>query len=333
MPNTQPAPFGELFSSAWSTVRERMNVLLPGVIMFTVLSALTQIPFAGLEQQGAPPTPENVTIAVVASVASMIIGIIAYLYYLLAVTGGDQSVGTILKKTLPRIFPFIGLTLLIILKTFAWLAIIGAMIMGYAGYASYAGIGAGTALLPLGILLMVAGIICGIVLGPRYMLSPILWAVEGKGVSASVKRSYDVSSGYWGKIFGNTLLVGLIFLVIMIGVGIVSAIIGGILGAMAGAAVGGLLAGMLTMFFSQFYNVVLIAFLLKLSATIIVNPRGGPAAPVVTSAAPAAPAPSAPTAPKPIKAAAQVPTASKKPVKKAPAKKPAAKKAAPKKKA
>lgn len=323
MANTQPAPFGELLSSSWALVRERMKVLLPGVIVFAVVMVLTQIPLTALEAQGALPTAENVGIAIIASVVSVFASVIAYLYYLFALTGKDQSMGTILGRTFPRIFPFIWLMILVMVKTFTWLALLGAIVMAYA-----AGV-QNLTLVPVGALLIVAGILLGFIFGPRYMLAPVLWGVEGGSASGAVKRSYDVSKGYWGKILGNTLLLALIFLVIMVGVGIVAGILGGIGGAAAGAVGGSIVAGLVTTFFSQFYNAVLIAFLLKLTATIIVNPRGGSSvsAPAKTPAAPAAPA-----APKPVKAAAPAPVASKAPAKKAPSK-PAPKKAAPKKKA
>lgn len=317
MPVTQPAPFADLLSSAWTLVKSRMNVLLPGVILFAIIAVLVQMPLAGIERMDAAPTPENIGIAVVASLASVLATVIGYLYYLLAVTGTDTSVGTILKKTLPRIFPFIGLSLLIMLRTFAWISLVGGLVMMYGGMVTYAGnMESGAFFMLIGTALLVIGTVCALVLGPRYLLAPVLWVMEGSGVREAVKRSYAVSNGYWGKIFGNTLLLGLIFMIIMVCVGILAKIVGEIGDAMAGIMTGSILIGLVTAFFSQFYNVIFITFALKLSATIIAHPRGT-IAPVNVPAASV----------KPVKAATPLVSASRKPGKKAVAnKKPSPKK-------
>lgn len=333
MANIQPASFGDVLSSAWALVKERINLILGGVLLFTVLTSLTQIPLAGLDEE-AGILPEQVWIAVVASLASVLVGFAAYLYYLFSVTDTNQSFGGLLKKSVSRIFPFIGLSLLILLRTFAWLALVGGAIMAYAAMQTYAGNDAVMPLFGIGLALVIIGAICGILLSPRYMLAPILWAVEGSGVRESVRRSYDVTRGYWGKVFGNTLLLALIFMIVMVGVGMIADIVASMSEAMVGETGAALITIMITTFFSQFYNVIFIAFLLGLSATIIANPRGvtapingtPPAAPI-----PPSPPPSVKAAVPPVSVAKKLgPKAASKAKKSAP-KKPAGKKSAKKK--
>ena len=71
-------------------------------------------------------------------------------------------------------------------------------------------------LLPVYLGLFFIGLITLIILGPRFVLSPVLLVQEGKGVFDSAKISYKKTSGYWGKIFGNMFVAALIAIVVSV---------------------------------------------------------------------------------------------------------------------
>jgi len=303
--NSQPARFGELLSSAWAHFRERQNVILIGAVIFTVLGVAMQVPMSGVEQNPAGP---EIAMAVVAGIIGALVGMVSSLYFMIAVVRKETAPGAVLSQVWPRVFPFIGLSLLTMLKTYGWIAVVGVIIAAGAAW--------NPSLMPLGMLLIAAGIVCGVIFGPRYMLAGILWLVEGKSVRASVDRSYQITAGYWGKIVGNIVLVVLIFLLVMFVAGIVAGIAGGIGGAIGGQVGVMVFTGLVTGFISQCYSAFMNAFLLKLTATIVTNPRNGAAAAVVVPSTPA-------------KKALKKPQAT---MKKSPAKKTATKKTVSKKK-
>lgn len=278
--NSQPARFGELFSSAWTLFKDRFSIIFPGAVIFTIITVITQLPLPALS--GPASSGEGMLAAgsVAAGIIGSIAGIISGLYLLIAVIRKDASVGAVFTQVWPRVFPFIGLSLLTMLKTYTWIALVG-VILAAGGMVV-------PALAPIGFILIAVGIVCGVIFGPRYMLGGVLWLVEGKDVRTSVNRSYQITEGYWGKVVGNSLLVVLIFMAVMIGVGIVAGIVGGAGGAVGGTSVAILLSGLITGFVSQCYSGFMSAFLLKLAATIVTNPRTGG---TTVSAAPAAPTP------------------------------------------
>lgn len=87
-----------------------------------------------------------------------------------------------LQETLPRLgqffLPLLGLSLWLVVRSFVWIPIIG--------------------------------IVFAIVLGPRFALAPLILVKEKKGVFESTRESYLRTNGYWGKIFGNVLVVAIV---------------------------------------------------------------------------------------------------------------------------
>lgn len=66
------------------------------------------------------------------------------------------------------------------------------------------------------------GVIPAIILTPRFALAPVILANQKKGVLGSVSESYQKTRGYWGKIMGNLIVVGLVCLLVSWGVSLVT---------------------------------------------------------------------------------------------------------------
>lgn len=110
----------------------------------------------------------------------------------------------------------------------------------------------------------IIGIIPAIILGPRFALSPYLLVKENKSITATVRKSHAATNGYWGKIVGNSILMGLIFLGVSIVVGIPLALLKLIMTPLH-------LLG--TLVLGQILTVFMMFFMVQLAETILKNPR------------------------------------------------------------
>lgn len=121
---------------------------------------------------------------------SILIGTAAQAYFLLLALGKGKDAIAILNGV-PKLFlPLLGVWLWSVLRSFIWIPILG--------------------------------LIPAIILGPRFLLAPIILVREGKGVLESVQSSYVRTSGYWGKIIGNLIVVALVCFLAMIVLGLLS---------------------------------------------------------------------------------------------------------------
>lgn len=150
---------------------------------------------------------------------SMLIGLLAKSYFVVLAVKGMTDPGAAVQTTLAKIVPLIGLWLWLFIRTFIWIPIIG--------------------------------VIIAIIIGPRFILSPLYLLEQGKGVMESTSTSMRHTSGYWGKIIGNALVVGIVAGICGI---ILSKIVTGVLGMM----IGGFVAAMIMQFVAGFMAVFMI---------------------------------------------------------------------------
>ena len=155
---------------------------------------------------------------------------IAKSYFLVVAVKGMTDPAAALQATMMWLLPLIGLWIWLALRTFIWIPVIG--------------------------------IIVAIILGPRFLLSPLYLLEHNKGAMEAARMSYAKTKGYWGKIFGNALVFGI---VTMVCAAVISKILVGILGLMAG----GFLAAMIT----QFAGALLVVFSMQLARTVMENSR------------------------------------------------------------
>lgn len=166
---------------------------------------------------------------------SMLIGwlvsLLAYAYYsLVAVEGKDVS-GTFDRMKVAFI-PLVGVSIWSMLRSFVWIPIIG--------------------------------LIPAIILGPRFIVAPLIQLVEGKGVMASVSESYARTVGYWAKIFGNMIVVAIIAMVVSM---MISMLLSMVLSGFSSVMI------VVTQIVSQAVMAFATVFAVRLAHTILQHPR------------------------------------------------------------
>jgi len=169
---------------------------------------------------------------IVMSVVVMIaIGLVTSAYFSILVIKEMDDPMAILSKTPGLILPLFGLGLWIMLRTFIWIPIIG--------------------------------IIPAIILGPRFIASSVYLVRDGKGVFESARLSYDATAGYWGKIVGNMIVMGIAMIIVSLVAGIATSMLGfasALVALWAGQVVQQLLSA-----FAMFFGV-------RLALTVMKNP-------------------------------------------------------------
>ncbi|MDD5026835.1 MAG: hypothetical protein PHH13_05725 [Candidatus Peribacteraceae bacterium] len=128
------------------------------------------------------------------------IGSTTFAYFILLALRSQNSSSVLLKDTMRMSVRVFLLNIWIVLRTFVWIPVIG--------------------------------IITAIILGPRFALAPVILLKENKSIFESASLSYTRSNGFWGKIFGNSLVValgiGLILFIVNLIIGIPLMILGSI---------------------------------------------------------------------------------------------------------
>lgn len=215
--------FSVLFQKAWTEFKLLFKPLLAGAAIWAALTVATQMLGSGIDQD-ASPTGREVSMIAGFTALSSIFSLAANVFFLAMVIEGKKTFGEAMKRVLPLALPFIGVSLWMFLRSFAWVAIVGIIVFGIGGATQQSAIVLG------GWLLIGAGIVTAIVLAPRFYLAPYILIGEKKRIGESVQLSYERTRGYWGKVVGNSILLSLCMLPITI----LSAMIAGMFGAGAG---------------------------------------------------------------------------------------------------
>lgn len=119
-----------------------------------------------------------------------LISLLSSTYFLLFGIGKGKDAVEILSNGLRVIFPLLGVWIWSFLRSFAWIPFIG--------------------------------FIPAVILGPRFALAPVILVTQHKGVTESVSESYRMTTGFWCKIVGNLIVVGLILMAINWATGLIT---------------------------------------------------------------------------------------------------------------
>ncbi|KGM10013.1 hypothetical protein N869_05820 [Cellulomonas bogoriensis 69B4 = DSM 16987] len=228
----RPLGLGEVLDGAFRAIRANpavmfgisavvitLTVLLDSLVQWYLFSDLGQLMMLEVEPDAEVVLGELVGLAG-GSTLSMLVSIIAttlltgilILSVSRSVIGQRISVAAAWQRTLPRILPLLGLTLLVILLLFLVPAvvIVGAVLL-FAAEAWAAAFG-----------LMVLGSIASIVwmawIAVRTLLSTAALMLEEQGVLGGFRRGWELSRGSFWRLLGYYLLVSMV-------VGVVASII------------------------------------------------------------------------------------------------------------
>jgi len=249
--------FSALVASAFDLFQQRRKEVLVSAIFFTIFMAL---PKDLLKELSFAPTTMGLTILLA---SLLIIGMVAWFflaflytaYYYVLFIQQPASYKIAIKSAARLVFPMIGIGFLVFFQSFAFVSVLSIpfFIIGNVYYG-------------IGVLFLLAGMIAAFIQVPRYFLAAILVAGGAKSIHTAMKDSYAKTEGYWGKIFGNNLL-------LMLGIMILNAMVGGIAGIMVLITHGALLSTILIDYVSIVFGAFITAFQVKLAAAIIANPR------------------------------------------------------------
>lgn len=162
----------------------------------------------------------------------LILAVASGAFFLVMALGAQKEAPVIFGKVPGLFFPLLGVWIWSFLRSFAWIPFLG--------------------------------IIPAIILGPRFVLAPVILVKEKKGVMDSVRESYVGTTGYWGKIVGNMIVAGLCAWL----AGVVVAIIAGILG----SAISPWVALWVTSVTKYVFMAYMTVFGVQLALTIMANP-------------------------------------------------------------
>lgn len=126
-------------------------------------------------------------------IVMMIVSIIASAYYFVIAVFGVQDTAQALRQSPSIVFPLLGVWIWSFLRSFAWIPFIG--------------------------------VIFAIVIGPRLVAAPVVLLKEKKGITDSVRLSYERTRGYWGKIVGNLLVMALLMWILMMVIGLITSLL------------------------------------------------------------------------------------------------------------
>jgi|CXWL01.1.fsa_nt_gi hypothetical protein len=266
------APFGSLMSSAFTFFQMYKKPIFSGAVLFTVLVTMPQIFMQkwGSPQNISTATSTELTAVAVGLCVWIVISFLNYAYYLSVFIDQQKDMTSGIRGAGRLVWRLIGMSVVVFLRTYSWIILLSVplFIMG-------------RAYTPLAFLVIVFGIACAIIRGPRFFLAPILIAGGDANVRHAVSESYAKTKGYWGKIVGNVILISLFCMILIIIVSMILGMLVGIAGvslnmkantsvAMTLSVVTMLLYG----YISQLYQAYISAFHVKLAATIIASPRG-----------------------------------------------------------
>jgi hypothetical protein len=120
--------------------------------------------------------------------------------------GERLGLGALWRRTLPRIAPLIGWTLLVALAVLIVIALLtGIIVLG--AMTSPVGLAVGIGVV---VLLLLGLAVLGFWLGIRVSLVPSIIVLERLGIRAAVRRSWGLTIGFFWRTLGIILLVGVI---------------------------------------------------------------------------------------------------------------------------
>ncbi|MAE68317.1 MAG: hypothetical protein QF793_03135 [Candidatus Peribacteraceae bacterium] len=161
----------------------------------------------------------------------LILSLVSSIFYIVLAIEGSQDFIKSMKRIPRFLLPMLGVWIWSFIRSFAWIPVLGWII--------------------------------AIFVGPRLVMSSVILVKEGKGVTDSVKLSYQRSRGYWGKIVGNSIVAAVLVMLVMF---VLSIALGffGVVSITAAAIVAMILQSMMTA-----YGAI---FVVRLSNTIMANP-------------------------------------------------------------
>ncbi len=225
-------PFRELFSRAGSFLQTHLRtvfvLVIPSIVIAVVLERyMATLPVAigaggAVTVDFGAVSALHIAVFALLTLASVAINFFVQVAcWVLAVRKAGQP-ASLFAAARDEFVPMVAIAFWIFIRSYAWLALLGVLLLAVGGYAG----AAASPLMILGFLLIFAGGVLAAVHAPYFLSAQLLHLRDGKAPLASVDESRTRSEDAWGKIIGNSLLLGLclagISILASIAVGMVS---------------------------------------------------------------------------------------------------------------
>jgi hypothetical protein len=214
-----PLGVGDIIGGAIATMRTRAGLMLGVtavvVIITELLTLAATFPLLRELSEVVVPNPYSSTVvssddvlrlaglSLLVAVVGLVLGLVSrvFLAGLFTVVVGTAVLGQrppfreVMQRVRPRLLPLLGLTLIYLLVLAAACAVVGLLMVAAPGF---------------GVLVLLGVVVVVLWLGTLFSLATPALVLENVGIGRAFGRSRELVRGAWWRIFGITLLAGLI---------------------------------------------------------------------------------------------------------------------------
>lgn len=212
-----------LLSQTVSFMRTHQRTLLISTAIFSIVGAVSLLlfPYATVQPQAGVALPAGaVTQKLTYGLLMALFGSFVTAYYYLIAIRKQDDIQKGMTQALPVVFPVIGIIIWTFIRSFVWVPIIVALLIVAVAHNSLVFVSV------VSLTAAVAILVLALIFSPRFAFSTVILIHERKSIRDSVELSYKRTKGYWGKIMGNLIVVGIITVLLLIVFSIVAHIIG-----------------------------------------------------------------------------------------------------------
>lgn len=246
-----PESFGTLFKSSSSFFSSRFAPIVIGVAVF----ALAQFALVSSSSALTSSIDNVVLTASILSIFALLINLAGSAYFWILAVRDTKDTAAIANEVPRLLLPLFGTWLWSFFRSYGWVAFLASFLLPFSPNGGVAVLLVCMAVVSFAAMLLIL---------PRVSFASLILIEEKKGVFESVQLSMDRTNGYWGKIFGNMLLMGICLIPIVFLVGIVV----GILSSVA-PVIDPVVQSALSLFISAFFTI----FTVKLGRTVMAHPK------------------------------------------------------------
>lgn len=224
----QVLTFSQLLDTSYKTMKPLLKTYILGALLLLVIAMVLRgigsALFAVLEMPGIENNILLLITVFCVGLAFIIAGAIAQivqsLYALIIAVEGAKTVKEGIRKTWKSLWKLILGGLWMMVRSYMWIMILGIPFIVLGIEYSY------VFLMVIGWSLFAAGAVCAFYFMPLLAFTNIIQLQDGKGPRASAALSIERTHGYWGKIFGNNLLMAICMMLMSAAAVAVLALIG-----------------------------------------------------------------------------------------------------------
>jgi len=224
----QALTFSQLIDSSYKITKPLLKTYIIGALALMIISLILRGIASGLFSVAELPGIENNLIVlittfllgVVFAIVGTVFQILQTMYALIIAVDRTKDVKAGVRKTWKSLWKLVLGGMWLMVRSYSWISFFGLPLIVIGLRGNY------DMLTILGSLILLVGIGFGIYLFPRLAFTNIVQLKDATGVRASANLSIQRTQGYWGKILGNNILVGLCVGLLTLAIVAVCALIG-----------------------------------------------------------------------------------------------------------